>query len=397
METERSSGLVAMSNLAYFSAGGAAGFMLREAILRLRESTSFKLEEVDFLQALHCLFGSTPEALSDAVGYVLYKPEPPLSLDMTIEACVSDVNSAMLAYRGGCNSLELCVDRPQGGVTPGSVFIESVSSRLRSRGVQIQVLVRPRPGSFVYSDEEFDLVQSEIRMAKEAGATGVVAGILQEDGFIHQDRMSVVKNLCTKLGLLLTFHRAFDVAADSPEEALEIVTALGCERLLTSGRRDRVTDGGALQLLESLHRASKGKVQIVAGAGIKPTNVAKIINDSGVRAVHCGSGITSKLIHNYSKGEKEDYSDSSTLQDGLNAAWDQVDRAKAAALVHNACEAWAASPVIGPVAAMANVTPLAQDQGGTNSYLVVDDDYEGVQEHSGSPTPASVENRAPAS
>lgn len=177
------------------------------------------------------------------------------------------------------------------------------------------------------------------------------------------------------------------------------MTALGCERILTSGRKDRVTDDDALQLVERLHRISEGKVQVVAGAGITPGNVSSIISATGVRAVHCGSGITSKVIHNYGKGAKEGYGDSSSVQDGLNAAWDQVDSAKAASLAKNASAAWAAAPDLNHAAVAADATPQPGPQNGVHSYIVIDDDHEGVQEHSDSPppAPAALEDRAPSS
>ena len=228
METDARGWGLTMSNFTNNLTFFCAGFFVREMILRAKSQASEEDSmSQDFLEKLQSYFRSSPKALHNTVGYVLYKPEPPLSLDMTVEACVSDVTSALEAFRGGCNSLELCVDRPQGGGTPGSVFIENVSSRLRSRGVQIQVLIRPRPGSFVYTDEEFELIQSEIRMAKEAGATGIVAGILTNSGFIHRDRMAIIKSLCTSLGLLLTFHRVSCLVVGPHKVAAHIYCTFG--------------------------------------------------------------------------------------------------------------------------------------------------------------------------
>ena len=70
------------------------------------------------------------------------------------------------------------MNRVEGGVTPSSAFIQHVSSLVKGRGdgVAVNVLVRPRPGSFVYSEEEFELLTEEIQMAVTAGATGIVTG-----------------------------------------------------------------------------------------------------------------------------------------------------------------------------------------------------------------------------
>ena len=372
-----------------------AGYLLREFVLRSGSGVAKEIEETGILEKLLSLFQSTPEKLTGACGYVFYQPDAPLRLDQTVEACVSDLESALNAWKGGANSLELCADRPQGGVTPSSSFIESVARTLRSRGAQINVLVRPRPGSFVYSTPEFEILTAEIRMAKEAGATGIVAGVLHADGYIHQPRMELVKTLCSNLGLQLTFHRAFDVCADTPDTALDFISKLGCERLLTSGRKDAVTDGEALQLVEKLQRMSKGTVQIVAAAGIKPDNVASVILATKVRAVHCGSGITSKVVHNHAVGRKEDFTSDKDL--GLNAPWEEVDRAKAALLVENAFSCWSSlalvddEPATADPIAEANAVPASQD--GVNSYVVIADDHESIQEHSDSPAPGTVKDR----
>lgn len=54
--------------------------------------------------------------------------------------------------------------------------------------------------------------------------SGIVIGILLENGVVDELRMAVVRSLSA--GLTLTFHRAFDVTAD-PRGALESIVALG--------------------------------------------------------------------------------------------------------------------------------------------------------------------------
>lgn len=40
------------------------------------------------------------------------------------------------------------------------------------RDIALHVLIRPRPGGFMYSDDEFDIIQRDILAAKLAGADG---------------------------------------------------------------------------------------------------------------------------------------------------------------------------------------------------------------------------------
>ena len=70
----------------------------------------------------------------------------------TIEISVSDIESAYQAWCGGANSLELCSNRSEGGTTPSLGLIEECVSRFQLQGcLEIHVLIRPRPGHFVYS------------------------------------------------------------------------------------------------------------------------------------------------------------------------------------------------------------------------------------------------------
>jgi copper homeostasis protein len=346
--TQRAWGVMGinLTNISYF----VSGYLLREMVLHLKDGSDDDECSNDNLisQLVRVLKGSALKL--ESIGYTNFKPVFPLVLDKTVEACVSDLESALQAYHGGATSIELCVDRSQGGVTPSSALIEAVSRRLGSRGVQINVLIRPRAGSFVYTEDEFQLLQAEVDMALEAGATGVVVGILTEDGHIHQPRMRIIKGMCGDT--TLTFHRAFDVCAEEPLEALRIVNELGCDRLLTSGRKDSVTHADGLALVRTLYEWSRrasplsrtGAVQIVAGAGVTTDNVASVIRATGVTAVHSGSGFTRKTVHSFTKGTKQQQAATAAAESGgsLNAAWDEVCRDKVKLMVDNATAAWTA-------------------------------------------------------
>jgi copper homeostasis protein len=95
---------------------------------------------------------------------------------MIVEVCLSNLTSALNAVRGGATSIELCVDRiTAGGVTPSYGLITKVVQKVGAirDDVKIHVLVRPRDGDFVYSDDEFDVILEDISAAKRAGAHGI--------------------------------------------------------------------------------------------------------------------------------------------------------------------------------------------------------------------------------
>src|SRR5438132_243907 len=79
----------------------------------------------------------------------------------------------------GSHSIELCANLLEGGVTPSAGMIEIVRKKV---SIDVQVMIRPRGGDFLYNDDEFDVMRHDIVRAKELGADGVVFGLLREDG-----------------------------------------------------------------------------------------------------------------------------------------------------------------------------------------------------------------------
>ena len=96
-----------------------------------------------------------------------------------LECCVDTVESAVAAKEGGADRLELCANLIIGGTTPDI----NLYHRIREKcDILINPIIRPRFGDFCYSDEEFEIIRRDVKMFREAGADGVVIGILKPDG-----------------------------------------------------------------------------------------------------------------------------------------------------------------------------------------------------------------------
>jgi copper homeostasis protein len=234
--------------------------------------------------------------------------------DQIIEICLSDIESAKKAIAGGANSIELCVDRSSGGVTPSYGLIKEACRLAIGSNVKVNVLIRPRDGNFIYSDDEFDAMLRDIIIARDAGAhglsspfafshsltllplSGVVVGILRHDQTIDAVRMAVIRSISHPMDL--TFHRAFDVCSTPLTQAIDQIIALGCDRLLTSGRASSVTDSAGTQCLSEImtylsqrKHPSSLSLQVVAASGVQISNVRELILSTGVTGVHAGSGV----------------------------------------------------------------------------------------------------------
>ena len=193
------------------------------------------------------------------------------------ELCAYSVEACRVAQRLGVDRVELCASPAEGGVTPSYATIERVS---KIEGLGLSVMIRPRGGDFLYSDEEFQTMLQDIDYARRAGATGVVFGILTADGRVDIERTRQLVE--ASHGMETTFHRAVDMTSDY-EQAVEDVIATGCTRILTSGGYDKAIDG-IENIARGVERAA-GRIEIMAGSGVVAAN-AEALAQVGVDALH---------------------------------------------------------------------------------------------------------------
>ena len=184
---------------------------------------------------------------------------------MIIEFCAESYEYAMKAEKAGADRIELCKDLHLDGLTPN---YKSAKRTIDTLNIPVFVLIRPRKGDFMYSDEEFELMKQDILKFKEMGCKGIVSGVLNDDNSIDIKRTKKLVELSRPLEF--TFHRAFDVVSD-PLEEIENLIRLGVNRILTSGQKEKAIDG--LVLLKQLKRISNNRILIMPGSGISKNNL----------------------------------------------------------------------------------------------------------------------------
>ncbi len=195
---------------------------------------------------------------------------------MLLECCVDCVESALTADANGADRLELCANLLIGGTTPDINLFYRVKKAVKAK---VNVLLRPRFGDFCYSDEEFAILLADVQLFREAGADGVVIGVLSPDGSIDEKRMKLLMEAAGDLPV--TFHRAFDVCRD-PFEALAACKRLGISTILTSGQKNSAMEG--LELLKELVQKADG-IDIMIGSGVGSKNLEKLM-ESGAKSYH---------------------------------------------------------------------------------------------------------------
>lgn len=195
-----------------------------------------------------------------------------------IEIATTDFITTRSAIEGGADRIELCSALSEGGITPSYGLIIHCRD---SFDVPLFPIIRPRPGDFFYTDEEYEVMKRDVMLAKQTGCNGVVLGLLNIDGSIDTMRTARLVELAHPLEV--TFHRAFDRCRD-PFEALEQLIQAGCKRILTSGQKPTAQDGVAM--IAQLVQQAGDRIIIMPGSGVRKENIRMIAERTGATEFH---------------------------------------------------------------------------------------------------------------
>ena len=203
-----------------------------------------------------------------------------------LEVCVDSTASALAAKRGGADRLELCADLIVGGTTPSLPLLRQIKAET---GLPVRALLRPRFGDFCYDHWELAQMEQSAAELVEAGADGIVTGVLTPEGELDVDALrpiyAAARRAAEKAGRPVdcTLHRAIDVCRD-PFAALEAAKALGLATILTSGQAASAPEGA--ELLRQLVARAGDSIEILAGAGVSARNIPALAAQTGARAFH---------------------------------------------------------------------------------------------------------------
>lgn len=195
-----------------------------------------------------------------------------------VEAAVETIREAIEAERAGAGRIELCANLQEGGTTPSAGLIAAALDRL---SIPVVVMIRPRGGNFIYTDDELDVMRRDVLAARELNVHGLALGIITPGRTIDVARMMEFVELAGEIPLI--FHRAFDKTRDAAAALADLV-ALGVRRVLTSGGAPSAVEG--VDTLASLREQGGNRIGILAGGGIREHNVRDVVARSGVNEVH---------------------------------------------------------------------------------------------------------------
>lgn len=217
-------------------------------------------------------------------------------MTITIEVCIDNIESLSIATNAGAKRIELCSSLILGGLTPSAGFIKQA---VKHSNVPVYAMVRARAGDFVFNDQEIKIMLDDIAYMQAQGISGIVIGALTATGSLNLN--AIKRFICAANGMGVTFHRAFDLC-HNPQDSLEQLIDLGCERILTSGLK--ATAEAGIEMISSLVIQANKRISIMPGCGVNVLNAAKIITQTGANEIHLSGKTTRPSLFIANSGVK---------------------------------------------------------------------------------------------
>lgn len=195
-----------------------------------------------------------------------------------LEIACFNLKSAIIAQENGADRVELCANMKEGGTTPDFKITEQARKELN---IDLNVMIRPRGGDFIYTDAEFEQMKTEIVAFKKLNVDGFVFGILDNKGNVNIVQNKELVALASPTPC--TFHRAFDVV-NKVYQSLETVIDCGFKTILTSGQEINVVEG--IDVLSELVKKANNRIVIMPGGGLRSTNIGLLKEKTNASFYH---------------------------------------------------------------------------------------------------------------
>lgn len=199
-----------------------------------------------------------------------------------LEIIGMSVEDAIAIEKCGADRIELVSALTEGGLTPSFGLIESVVNKVK---IPVNVMIRHHAKSFVYSDEDINIMIKDIEKVKEIGANGVVFGMLDEKNNIREEQLITL--LEAAKGLDVTYHRAIDET--DVIDSIKILSKYEyITNVLTSAGKGNIENN-----IEKIKEMKKnaGSINILLGGGLNFENIDRIKNLTNNKDFHFGTAI----------------------------------------------------------------------------------------------------------
>lgn len=206
---------------------------------------------------------------------------------MIKEVCVENFTNVPLMIERGANRIELNNDLSVGGTTPSFGVIKKTVEYAHKHDVPVIVMIRPRGGNFVYSEDELETMINDIQICSLLGVDGVTFGCLTREKHFDKRAMNRLLSVAHAGDLEVVMHMAFDELTNAErKEAIDWLSQNRVKRILTHGGPLNQPISHTLDHLKEVVKQAKNKIEILPGGGITKVNVNKIVEQIKIKQVH---------------------------------------------------------------------------------------------------------------
>ena len=191
-----------------------------------------------------------------------------------IECCLESLNEAISAEKKGANQIELCRNLIDDGLTPDYKLVRTV---INSVLIPVKIMVRPRKGNVIYSDEEMVQIKDQISTFKSIGVTQIVFGALNKHRVVDIDHTK--RAIEWSYPMQITFHKAIDYSNNFFDDIESLINLGGIDSILTSGKASTAKAGSSI-LREAIKNYGED-IKIISAGKITDknlNNIHKLIN-----------------------------------------------------------------------------------------------------------------------
>ncbi|MBU3217920.1 copper homeostasis protein CutC [Clostridium estertheticum] len=200
-----------------------------------------------------------------------------------IEIIAATIEDVKRIEESGADRIELISALSEGGLTPSYSLIKRA---VQSVKIPVNVMIRPHGKSFIYTDEEIEIMVEDIIIAKELNVNGVVFGVLNRKNEICVPSLEKLLKACD--GIDVTFHRAIDDMLD-PVKGIEVLANYGqIKNVLTSGGKGDILKN--IPVIKNMVEKSK-HINVIVGGGLNAQNIKDIIEKTKAPAYHFGTAV----------------------------------------------------------------------------------------------------------
>ncbi|MCB2294742.1 copper homeostasis protein CutC [Clostridium algoriphilum] len=200
-----------------------------------------------------------------------------------IEIIAATIEDVKRIEESGADRIELVSALSEGGLTPSYSLIKRA---VQSVKIPVNVMIRPHGKSFIYTDEEIEVMVEDIMIAKELNVNGVVFGVLNIDNEICIPSLEKLLKACD--GIDVTFHRAIDELTDQVK-GIEVLAGYSqINNVLTSGGKGNILKN--IPVIKNMVEKEK-HINVIAGGGLNLGNIIEVMIKTKAPQYHFGTAI----------------------------------------------------------------------------------------------------------